>query len=156
MLRLAKDSSDHTSAQRLPMSSMIDVVFLLLVFFVMTFKITSQEADFAMERAATSGVSDAVVASNIPLQLKLDATPDGNLAAMQLNGERIASLDDLHLRLMGLAGDGALVGVAMTLDCDARLKYQHVIEVLDHVTAYHDELGRRQLLVSSTRFAIRR
>ncbi len=156
MLRFVKDGPNRAADQQLQMSSMIDIVFLLLVFFVMTFRITSQEADFTMDRAEVAGSGHADIATNLPLHLKMDAGPGGELQAMSLNGERVASFDDLQSRLIGLEADGALRDVVMTLDCDSNLKYSNVIAVLDHVTAYRDAVGQRKSLVTSTRFASRR
>lgn len=159
MLRFVKEppaEAAEVTEQRLPMSSMIDVVFLLLVFFVMTFRVASQEGDFGMQGAEIVGSGRAEVTTNLPLQLKLDATPEGELDAITLNGQRVASLHDLQLQLIALNADGALRDVVMTLDCEATLKYQNVITVLDHVTAYRDATGQKKPLIASTKFAIRR
>lgn len=155
MLRFKNDRREQASEQRLQMSSMIDIVFLLLVFFVMTFRITSQEGDFAMEGAEVAGSAHTAIATNLPLRLKMDSAPDGGLDAMSLNGERVAGFDDLRARLIELTTDGALRDVVMTLDCDSDLKYEHVIAALDHVTGYRDVDGQLQPLVASARFGIR-
>lgn len=155
MLRFKKESRGQTAEHRLQMSSMIDIVFLLLVFFVMTFRILPQEGDFAMEGAEVAGKPQIASTTNLPLRLKLDATPAGGLSAMRLNGVRVASFDDLQARLIRLETDGGLQDVVMTLDCDSHLKYENVIAALDHVTAYRDAVGRLKPLVATTRFAIR-
>ncbi|MEO8495377.1 MAG: biopolymer transporter ExbD [Planctomycetota bacterium] len=156
VVRFVKDEPNPAVDQQLQMSSMIDIVFLLLVFFVMTFRITAQEGDFAMDGAAVVGTGHAAIATNLPLRLKLDAEPNGELMAMSLNGERVAGFEDLQARLIGLETDGALRDVVLTLDCDSNLKYANVIAVLDHVTQYRDAAGERKALVGSTRFAVRR
>jgi biopolymer transport protein ExbD len=156
VLRFVKEPPAEVTEQRLPMSSMIDIVFLLLVFLVMTFRVTSQEGDFEMERPDVAGSGRAEVTTNLPLQLELGATPEGELNAIALNGQRVASLHDLQLQLIALNADGALRDVVMTLDCEATLKYQNVITVLDHVTAYRDTTGQKKPLIASTKFAVRR
>jgi biopolymer transport protein ExbD len=155
VLSFKKDSREQATDHRLPMSSMIDIVFLLLVFFIMTFRITPQEADFAMQPAEAVGSASTAVTTNLPLVLKLNATPSGALGTISLNGERVATFDELRSRLIGLETDGALQDVAMTLDCDSHLKYEHVIDALDHVLAYRDAAGQRMPLVASTKFANR-
>ncbi len=134
---------------RLPMSSMIDVVFLLLVFFVMTFKITSVEGEFAV------GGADAQVvdAANLPLRLQLTARSDGQLQSISLNGRQFASLTDLQLELIAMRETETLRDATLTIDADVNLKYQYLIQTLDHVTAYRDLTGTERPLVTSTRFA---
>lgn len=156
MLRIGNVSNDQTSDHRLQMSSMIDIVFLLLVFFVMTFRITPQEGDFTMDATEVAGSGRTKATTNLPLNLVLDADGKGDLLAMRLNGDRIWSLEELQMRLIGLDADGALKDVVMTLHCASNLKYQNVIAVMDHVTAYRDAVGRRRPLITSTRFANRR
>ena len=156
MLRFKESSHGRVADHRLQMSSMIDIVFLLLVFFVMTFRITSQEGDFGLEATEVTGNARAAATTNLPLLLKLDSTPGGDLNAMSLNGERVAGFDELQTRLIDLETDGALQDVVMTLDCDSHLKYENVIAALDHVTAYRDAVGQLKPLVASTRFATRR
>ncbi|MBC8354810.1 MAG: biopolymer transporter ExbD [Planctomycetes bacterium] len=155
MLRFVTSRSSQTDDHRLQMSSMIDIVFLLLVFFVMTFRITSQEGEFVMAGA------DAIVSdgesrgTNLPLILRLDASPEGRLIAISLNGQRATSFEEVQARLIGLEEDGALRDVVMTVDCDSKLKYENVIAALDNVTGYRDELGQLRPLIRSTKFANR-
>ncbi|MDA1050255.1 MAG: biopolymer transporter ExbD [Planctomycetota bacterium] len=156
VLRFVKESPRQETEHRLQMSSMIDIVFLLLVFFVMTFRITSQEGDFVMDGTEVTVPAENVISTNLPLRLQLNATPEGGVLAMSLNGERVEDLDELQTRLIGLDRDEALRDVVMTLDCDANLQYENLIAVLDHVTAYRDAIGQLKPLVTSTRLAIRR
>lgn len=58
--RHTRTANDKTE---LSMTSMIDIVFLLLVFFVMTLRIRTQEGDFNVEipcRIAASGRQHAI------------------------------------------------------------------------------------------------
>lgn len=135
---------------------MIDVVFLLLVFFVMTFRITPQEGEFAMAGSQVVGNERSAVLADLPLTLRLRAKPNGELLAIGLNGREVAGFAELQLRLIGLREERPLEGIAMTIDCDSNLKYQHVIEALDYVTAYQDANGQKQQLVTTTKFAGRR
>ncbi len=47
-MKIRTKGSDRAELQ---LTSMIDVVFLLLIFFVMTFKIAAQEGDFSISHA---------------------------------------------------------------------------------------------------------
>lgn len=76
-MRIRRDKSGSENPA-LPMTSMIDIVFPLLVFFVMTFKIAALEGDFSIHMAA----GDGPAATNLPLKLRMKADVDGNLLSM--------------------------------------------------------------------------
>ena len=133
------------------MSAMIDVVFLLLIFFVMTFQIVPQEGDFSID-ASPPKAAGVQLAETLPLHVRLSAGEDGSLAGVALNGRALSSLDQLHDTLIELSHAGALHDVRMSLECDSTLKYEHVIDTMDAVTAYHDAVGVEQPLVSSVAF----
>ncbi|MFN9436559.1 MAG: ExbD/TolR family protein, partial [Planctomycetota bacterium] len=57
------------------LTSMIDVIFLLLIFFIMTFKISAQEGDFNIKMPIGGG-QGAMDTTNIPIKLRLRANPD--------------------------------------------------------------------------------
>jgi biopolymer transport protein ExbD len=66
----------------IPMTPMIDMVFQLLVFFIMNFKVVEMEGDFNVKMPLAGNV----VASNDPnllqdMRLTLTADEDGNLAS---------------------------------------------------------------------------
>ena len=62
----------------LQMTPMIDIVFQMLVFFIMTFKIVTQEGDFniKMPLAAASGAE--VDPTALDMTLRLSANADGD------------------------------------------------------------------------------
>ena len=133
------------------MLAMIDVVFLLLIFFVMTFQIVPQEGDFWIDSAPPAATA-APPAESLPLRVHLSAGADGALAGVSFNGQALASLDQLQQELIALKEAGVLENSRMSLECDATLKYEHVIDTLDASTAYHDSLGATQPLVSRVSF----
>ena len=80
-MKLRPDTEpDQTS---LNMHSLIDIVFLLLVFFVMTLNIVDVEGDFAV-RMPIQGESPTIDLE-LPLQLRLYADENGDLKSMTLN-----------------------------------------------------------------------
>ena len=80
---------------KLNMTAMIDIVFQLLVFFVMTFKVVAMEGDFniKMPLAAADGQSvDDLLPDLIQITLEPDAA--GNLASMTVdNGSGAQSIE---------------------------------------------------------------
>ncbi len=56
-----KSRDSNAEEIQLNMTSMIDIVFQLLVFFIMTFKITAQEADFNIKMPAPSKTPESII-----------------------------------------------------------------------------------------------
>jgi biopolymer transport protein ExbD len=135
----------HKSSQQdkteLSMTSMIDIVFLLLVFFVMTFKISAQEGDFnvKMPLQADGSQSDD---TQLPLKLRLKSDGNGNLQEIVLNESQSFGTDWEQLRgyIVQLVGDqtgpSEEEGPEVEIDLDYDLHYVHVIEAITSVTGY--------------------
>jgi biopolymer transport protein ExbD len=141
------------------MSAMIDIVFLLLVFFVMTFTITAVEGDFNVEAARPAGttVSPVPPPAETPMHLRLTSELDGSLAAIRLNGRYFSDFDSLHAFVVGLAAERTSLespfdGFVVVLDCDEQLDYKHVIEAITAVTGDLRSDGTRVNLIGSIRF----
>ncbi|MCA9130943.1 MAG: biopolymer transporter ExbD [Planctomycetales bacterium] len=135
----------HRSKQEdkteLSMTSMIDIVFLLLVFFVMTFKISALEGDFnvKMPLQEGSGPSDS---TQLPLKLVMHSDGKGNLTEIVLNDNLSFGTDWERLRghIVSLVGDDAGPagdeGPEVEIDFDDDLFYVHVIAAITSVTGY--------------------
>ena len=149
----------HTEDKaELQMTSMIDVVFLLLIFFVMTFKISIQEGDFnvRMPRQGASGAPED--STNIPLKLRLRADGNGRIADIVLNdslsfGTDFNSLNKYILEFVGgTDGPKGEDSPEVELDLDYNLRYEHVIQAITAVTGQRqgDDIIR---LVDKIKFA---
>ena len=108
---------------QLDMAPLIDVVFLLLIFFMLTSTFLVPEAiDLSLPQSKSAVVSDAP-----SITLTLD-----HLGVLNLNGDRIA-LQDLRAALVPLLEGHE--GRAVALKSDARTAVQQLIEVMDEVRA---------------------
>ncbi len=135
----------HKSSQQdkteLSMTSMIDIVFLLLVFFVMTFKISAQEGDFNVKMPLQDSGSPADN-TQLPLKLRLKADAAGNLQEIVLNDNQSFGTDWEKLRgyivqLVGNpTGPADDEGPEVEIDLDYNLHYVHVIQAITSVTGY--------------------
>lgn len=135
----------HRSTQEdkteLSMTSMIDIVFLLLVFFVMTFKISAQEGDFNVKMPLKDQGS-AADNTQLPLKLRLLSDGSGNLREIVLNDNLSFGTDweQLRANIVTLVGDEAGPtddeGPEVEIDLDYDLHYVHVIEAITAVTGY--------------------
>ena len=108
---------------RLNIAPLIDVVFLLLVFFMLTSRfIDSASIDLSMSRASAPGQSAGEV-------LLVDVRLDGGLS---LNGLSLA-LDDLGPELA--ARVGAAVDRPVAVRAEARVPVQRLVDVMDRIQA---------------------
>ena len=112
----------------LNMTSMIDVVFLLLIFFVMTFKIVELEGDFSVRMPLAGSDSMTMDPTDLPLKLRLQADENGKLTSMALNEISLGTdFDQLRANVVDLIGTTAPVegeeGPEIEIDTDYNLRY---------------------------------
>ena len=127
----------------LNMTSMIDIVFLLLIFFVMTFKIVEMEGDFSIRMPLASENSGQVDPTDLPLKLRLRADEAGTLTGMSLNEIDLGvDFDQLRANVVSLVGTSAPVpgedGPEIEIDTDYNLRYGFVIQAITAVSGYKD------------------
>ncbi len=126
----------------LSMTSMIDIVFLLLVFFVMTFKISALEGDFNVKMPKDQGEGASSDNTDLPLKLRLVSDGAGNLQEIVLNENLSFGTDWEALRgkIVTLVGDQTEptsdAGPEVEIDLDYDLHYRHVIAAITSVTGY--------------------
>ncbi|MCY2978993.1 MAG: biopolymer transporter ExbD [Planctomycetota bacterium] len=141
----------------LQLTSMIDVIFLLLIFFVMTFKIAAQEGDFNVKMPIGGGPGSADT-TNLPIKLRLRANADGELVDIVVNDSLTFGNDWTKLRayILNVTGGNAPPtpeeGPEVEIDLDYNLRYEHVIGAVTAVTGQRlgDEVKR---LVERIKFA---
>ncbi|ASV76009.1 hypothetical protein THTE_3407 [Thermogutta terrifontis] len=154
-----RGSGKHTGGKiELMMTPMIDVVFQLLTFFIMTFKITAPEGDFfiKMPQAAPS----AGVPSDLqlpPIKVRMTAGAGGELAGLFLAERRLSSFAELRDQVRALVGDASGPGGAgdaeVELDCDYDLRYEYVIRAITAVSGYIGPDGQIVRMVEKIKFA---
>ena len=141
----------------LMMTPMIDIVFQLLVFFVMTFKIVEPEGDFNIKMpiaAPSQGIPDD---TNPPVTIRLTADANGDIESVVYGQRRMSDFDQLRQEIRGLVGDDAGPGSGaaeqeVELDCDYNLKFENVIKTITQVSGYI-EGGRVVKLIEKIKFA---
>ncbi|MEE2643264.1 MAG: biopolymer transporter ExbD [Planctomycetota bacterium] len=125
----AKDKAE------LNMTSMIDIVFQLLVFFIMTFKITAMEGDFNVKMPRASSQNDSIDKPfDEPIKIELKADTDGSILEIIVDGESkgtsFQSLANFVVAKAGAPGperDKIIKDTEIEFDCDYDLKYEEVI-----------------------------
>jgi biopolymer transport protein ExbD len=144
---------------QLQMTPMIDIVFQLLIFFVMTFKVVQMEGDFNIRMPSAAPSQNAMDEELLPpMTLRLTAAADGQLTGIQLNKQKFTNFNDLHAEIMDIVGteagpEAGMTGGEVELDCDFQLAYEHVIAAITAVTGHRSEDGTIIKLIEKIKFA---
>ncbi len=137
----------------LQMTPMIDIVFQLLVFFIMTFKIIQPEGDFniLMPLAPSPmGLPDDEPLPPMTIELKADRT--GDLADIRMNdrsmGTNFRALRNHVLTIVGdpRGPDSRAKSAEVELDFDSHLKYKYVIEAITAISGMIDPEDHTKLI----------
>jgi len=144
------------------MTPMIDVVFLLLVFFLLTFRIVTLEGDFdiKMPRAAgpadhTANSADHTMQPIVPtLVVRLEADVRGDVSTIALNETQFASYEALRNHIIGMLGADAAMqeSAEVEFDCDYHLRYEETVRAVTAVSGYLGDDGKPVKLVDKIRF----
>jgi biopolymer transport protein ExbD len=140
--------STHLPA-RVPidMTPLIDIVFQLLIFFILTLQIAPAEGEFALRMPPRGGgMSDQAA---MPLVVELRSDPEGRLASIQFNGLPLDGIPALHVRVKQLVATHPHFAAAgrVELRCDEMLAYEHTIAALAAVSAKRESDGTLTRLI---------
>ncbi|MFN7706716.1 MAG: ExbD/TolR family protein, partial [bacterium] len=83
-MKIRKPPESAVKAE-LQMTSMIDIVFLLLIFFITTFKIAAQEGDFNVKMPLSGAGGAPTDLTQLPIKLRMKADANGQLADISVN-----------------------------------------------------------------------
>ena len=169
-MKLRHSTNSGDDKIELQMTPMIDIVFQLLVFFIMTFKIVSQEGDFNIKMplaAPAAGTPDELQVETFRVELKADG--GGRLSNMSLNGRPLGPLqfdtqgqwvntNVLQDEIVSLIGtdrgpDSIQENAEVELVCDYGLHYVHVIEAITAVSGYVGDDETVIKLIEKIKFA---
>lgn len=130
-------SSSNSTVPRRSMSAMIDVVFLLLIFFMLTLQIAVPEGVHAVETPAAGPgpVPEVPVVSEVRVRLIADA--DGHLAEIRLgrrslgNGDKAIErlgqeVQTLAFEARGIVDDG----LPVIIEADPELQFTYSLRAL--------------------------
>ena len=158
-MRIRKSRDISEEKIEIQMTPMIDIVFQLLVFFIMTFKIVAQEGDFniKMPRAEeNTGIPEEVPLP--PMKLRLTANAEGQLTGIIFNDElTFQSFADLHqhirTEIIQDASGPMREQMEVELDCDYQLTYANVIAAVTAVSGFVDENDNVVKMIEKIKFA---
>ncbi|MEQ8846528.1 biopolymer transporter ExbD [Botrimarina sp.] len=145
--------ADHRDRIDLQMTPMIDIVFQLLVFFIMTFKIVLPEGDFNIRMPLPSEAAPSTPSELPTLNLRMVAGGDGQLARLSLDARTFEGEDrfrNLHGYIRGLINDaggpGATADQEVEINADYDLHYRYVMDAITALSGYLENGQRHQLI----------
>jgi biopolymer transport protein ExbD len=131
------------------MMPMIDVIFLLLMFFVLTFRIIVPEGDFNVQMSPMGHAQPVEIDTNA-VQVRLVADGNGRLLAIRLNDEEVEHFDLLRQRMAAISLTNP--DLEVVLIPDEHLRYNYFIQA---ITAVNGEIHEGQIrkICENIRFA---
>ncbi len=122
----------------LDMTPMIDVVFLLLIFFIMTFRIVTPEGDFSIKMPAMASSEVPQLEPPELITVRMLANDDGSLAGLFYGdtplGTDFQALRNRVLSEVNRRGGPTEADVDVELAPDDHLRYEHVMAAITAVT----------------------
>lgn len=150
---LGRKSSGGVHKVGIDMTPMIDCVFQLIIFFMLTLKIRADEGDFNinMPLGAPSAASSDTLTPEV--KVRLVANPDGTLGQLMLgrrslgNGEAaFARLNSEVFNLMGgNPNDPISKEMEVELDPDYELNYQEIVRAITAVSGRPDPVTKQPI-----------
>jgi biopolymer transport protein ExbD len=140
------------------MTPMIDVVFQLMIFFMLTLNIIAPEGDFDIRMPLSKSAGPPTDDLQLPpIRVRLTADPAGGLQTLTMNGEPVAGFDDLQRRVAGIVEAAVVSGgnaedVELELDCDEQLDYAYVVQAITAVSGRVED-GRVIEMIKKISFA---
>jgi biopolymer transport protein ExbD len=143
------------------MTPMIDVVFQLLTFFLMTFKVASPEGDFNLKLPKEERSQGAANTQTEMINIRLVARPTGDLAQIQIeSGAPITgpqAFNILHnniVKMVNIARGAGQQEPEIQIDADDILRYENIVLTVSAVSGQIDEnTGEIIPLVKKIKFA---
>lgn len=149
----------NVDSVELHMTPMIDIVFQLLAFFIMTFKVVAMEGDFeiTMPLASDSQVTNMDMLDPT-IVVRMYAAPDGSVDDIVVNdthrfGSDFNALSQYIRDYVSNSNAGDFEDSSeVEFDCDYDLRYEEVIQAVTAVTGYKKPDGEIVTLIEKVRF----
>lgn len=145
------------------MSSMIDVVFQLLIFFMLTLKIIEPEGDFDINMPLGAPAAASSTDPDLPpFKVRLEADPNGNLSMLYFNGNQMGNdalaFERLNREIRNAVDSLKAVGPSnvdkqeVEIEPDYRLHYRYIISAISACSGKM-EGGKMTRYISRIKFA---
>ena len=131
---------------RLPLVPLIDVLFLLLMFFVLNLKVISPESRFTANLPDGPPSSATDSAASLPdIKVGLRSDREGRLMQLTLGSKNLGSGDAAFerlsqeiLRIIGRPGHPLMKDIEVELDADFETQHRYVVKAISVCTGRFD------------------
>ncbi|MBS0205238.1 MAG: biopolymer transporter ExbD [Planctomycetes bacterium] len=142
-----------------PMAPMIDIVFQLLIFFMLNLKILAPEGDFSIHLPQGEAKGENLADVAIKVGLRSDA--DGNLTQLTIGNRNLGNDEAAFERLnreiqqiVGRPGNPVVGDIEVELDADFETHHRHVVKAISSCTGHRDpQTGAVTRYVERIKFA---
>lgn len=152
----------HGGFQRIDtqMAPMIDVVFQLLIFFMLTLKVVTPEGDFSinMPIGAPAPADDEIQFP--PIKVRLTAGADGRLTGVLFNNRQLGNtaaafgrLNGEILTMIGRPGNPLTKEMEVEIDADYGLHYRYTVQAISACTGKMNAKGQPVKYIEKIKFA---
>ena len=151
------DDRGHDKIE-LQITPMIDIVFQMLVFFIMTFKIITQEGDFNVKMPLAAASGSDIDQTALDMTLRLTANGEGDLTGIRLNDTSFQNFDELRVHIVDILGGDQpsstmRESAEIEIDADYQLRYEFIIRAITSVTGYRTDSDDIVKLIEKIRFS---
>ena len=146
-----RNTNNKVEKVEVPMAPMIDIVFQLLIFFMLTLKIVEPEGDFNINMPLGKPTQQVNPEDPLlpPIKVRLHANENGSLAQIVVGAHRLGSgedaFDKLNIKILqviqaiGRPGDPSTQDIEVEIDADYNLDFEYSLRAMSACT------GRLQL-----------
>jgi biopolymer transport protein ExbD len=154
-MRIRTPSAPYISRIGINMTPMIDAVFLLLIFFMLTMRIVAPEGDLNTHIRRLS--QSEAVRPGFVVRIRCTANSDGSLSQLYFGAEPLGSdtsscWERLSTRMFALTGgdDRLAADLPVQIDPDPILAYEHTLHAISACTGRIDPVSGRLIRCSGS------
>lgn len=127
----------------LQLTSMIDVIFQLLIYFVITANFQIDEGTILATMPGNAAETEEIEPPDPPVVIELVSSDDGVTYALSVDGQRRDGVGDLYAYLAGRVASGAMAADdPVQIKPQPKVRWQHVVNVFNAcVRAELEEVG---------------
>ncbi|TWU11553.1 Biopolymer transport protein ExbD/TolR [Symmachiella macrocystis] len=158
-MRFSKQRSGYRRIEA-QMAPMIDVVFLLLIFFMLTLKVVSSEGDFSINMPIGAPAPSNEDIQTLPIKVRLTADENGQLAGVSLNNQQLGNTDVAFerlntgiLRVIGKPGNPLTSDMEVEIDADFGLHYRYTVQAISACTGKVNSKGQPVKYIEKIKFS---